>query len=77
MSSWGLLSWAVTSLRQIVAGGWSLGQLQARLADLARYLCSSPRRRAHQETRIRNWLVARLQCVTARQAEEERALAAA
>jgi Transposase DDE domain len=53
----GLLSGlGLDTLRQQVQGQWSEARLQACLSRLRRFLCSRPRRRAHQETTVRAWL---------------------
>jgi hypothetical protein len=56
VSSWLLSGLGLDTLRQQVQGRWSEARLQACLSRLRRFLCSRPRRRAHQETTVRAWL---------------------
>ncbi len=44
------------TLRQQVQGQWTTARLRACLPRLQRFLVMSPRRREHQETRVRTWL---------------------
>jgi len=47
------------TLRHQVQHTWSLARLRTCLPRLRRFLCSRPRRRAHQETAVRSWLEGR------------------
>ena len=55
-SSWLLAQLSLATLRQQVRGHWTLARLRACLPQLARFLCSSPRRRTQQEASVRAWL---------------------
>ncbi len=55
-SRWQLAQVSRASMRQAVAGSWSLAQLRACLPRLGRLLGTSPRKREQQETRVRRWL---------------------
>ena len=57
VSSWLLSGLGLDTLRQQVQGTWSEARLQACLPRLRRFLCSRPRRRGHQESAVRAWLV--------------------
>ncbi len=57
MSSWVLATVCLTSLRGHVLGSWTWTPVHRCLPRLIRFLCPSPRRRAHQETGIRAWLL--------------------
>ena len=57
LSSWLLNGLGLDTLRQQVQGTWSEAQLKACLPRLRRFLCSRPRRRGHQESAVRAWLV--------------------
>jgi hypothetical protein len=57
LSSWLLNGLGLDTLRQQVQGTWSEAQVQACLPRLRRFLCSRPRRRGHQESAVRAWLV--------------------
>jgi hypothetical protein len=67
VSSWLLSGLGLDTLRQQVQGQWSEARLQACLSRLRRFLCSRPRRRAHQETTVRAWLERRAHAHPARQ----------
>lgn len=56
VSSWRLCQLSLESLRQEVGGSWTRARLRACLPRLQRFLCSSPRRREHQESEVRRWL---------------------
>jgi hypothetical protein len=56
LSSWLLSRLCLETLRQQVRGHWSQARVRACLAQLQRFLRSSPRRRRHQETEVRLWL---------------------
>jgi hypothetical protein len=56
VSSWRLCQLSLETLRQEVVGRWSRARLRACLPRLGRYLCTSRRRRAHQESQLRAWL---------------------
>lgn len=60
-SSWLLSGLSLETLRQQVFGSWSEARLQECVPRLARFLCSPPRRRRHQESTIRAWLEQRAQ----------------
>ncbi len=57
VSSWGVTVMCVATLRQQVLGQWTAARVQACLGRLVRFLVVSPRRRVHQETALRRWLV--------------------
>jgi hypothetical protein len=57
VSSWFLTGLGLDTLRQQVQGTWSQARLQACLARLLRFVVLSPRRREHQETQVRAWLL--------------------
>lgn len=57
VSSWLLSGLGLDTLRQQVQGTWSEARMQACLPRLRRFLCSRPRRRGHQESAVRAWLV--------------------
>jgi hypothetical protein len=57
VSSWLLSGLGLDTLRQQVQGTWSEAQGQACVPRLRRFLCSRPRRRGHQESAVRAWLV--------------------
>jgi hypothetical protein len=57
VSSWLLSGLGLDTLRQQVQGTWSEAQVQACVPRLRRFLCSRPRRRVHQESAARAWLV--------------------
>jgi Transposase DDE domain len=57
VSSWLLSGLGLDMLRQQVQGTWSEARVQACLQRLPRFLCSRPRRRGHQESAVRAWLV--------------------
>lgn len=59
LSSWRLTALCLSTLRQAVLGCWSARRLQECLPRLRRFLCESPRRRRHQETAVRAWLLPR------------------
>ncbi len=59
VSSWLLTVLCLETLRVQVRGMWTAARLRAYLPRLARYLCSRPRKRAHQETEVRTWLASR------------------
>jgi hypothetical protein len=59
VSSWLLSGLALDTLRQQVQGSWSEANLQGCLPRLCRFLRSRPRRRGHQESAVRAWLVQR------------------
>ena len=67
VSSWLLSGLGLDTLRQQVQGRWSEARLQACLPRLRRFLCSRPRRRAHQETTVHAWLEQRAHAYPARQ----------
>jgi Transposase DDE domain len=56
VSRWRVSSLCTEEVRQAVVGGWTRARLRECLAQLGRYLCSSPRRREGQEGAIRAWL---------------------
>jgi hypothetical protein len=56
VSSWLLTTLCLETLRQQVRGSWTQARLRACVPRLQRYLCSQPRRRAHQESEVRVWL---------------------
>ena len=56
VSSWQLAQLSVATLRQAVVGSWTRQRLLECLPRLRRYVCSSPRTRVQQETKIRRWL---------------------
>ena len=60
ISRWLTTSLGLDTLRQQVQSTWSQARLRACLPRLQRFLCSRPRRRAHQETVVRTWLEGRL-----------------
>jgi hypothetical protein len=57
VSSWLLSGLGLDTLRQQVQGTWSEARVQACLPRLRRFLCSRPRRRDHQESAVRAWLL--------------------
>jgi len=57
VSSWFLTGLGLDTLRQQVQGTWSQARLQACLPRLHRFVVLSPRRREHQETQVRAWLL--------------------
>jgi len=59
LSSWMLTSVCLDTLRVQVLGQWSAARVRACAAELQRYLRSSPRKRTHQATAIRRWLVSK------------------
>lgn len=59
VSSWLLTGLGLDTLRQQVYGTWSQTQVQICLPRLRRFVGLSPRRREHQETTIRAWLIGR------------------
>jgi hypothetical protein len=59
VSSWLLTGVCLATLRQQVQGQWSQARLRECLPRLQRFLCSRLRRRGHQETEVRAWLVGR------------------
>ncbi len=59
VSTWSLVGLGLETLRQQVQHRWSLARLRTCLPRLRRFLCSRPRRRAHQETAVRAWLAGR------------------
>lgn len=56
VSSWLVVGLGLDTLRQQVQGTWSAARLHLCLPHLRRFLISSPRRRVHQETAVREWL---------------------
>jgi Transposase DDE domain len=66
VSSWLLSGLGLDTLRQQVQGTWSEARVQACLPRLRRFLCSRPRRRVHQESAVRAWLVHRSRAPDAR-----------
>jgi hypothetical protein len=60
VSSWFLTGLGLDTLRQQVQGTWSQARLQACLPRLRRFVVLSPRRREHQETQVRAWLIGRI-----------------
>ena len=60
LSSWRVSALCLATLRQAVLGRWEGPRLPACLPRLRRFLWESPRRRPHQETAVRAWLLARL-----------------
>jgi hypothetical protein len=56
VSSWLVVGLGLDTLRQQVQGTWSAARLHLCLPRLHRFLISSPRRRVHQETAVREWL---------------------
>ncbi|HET6261546.1 MAG TPA: transposase [Chloroflexia bacterium] len=63
VSSWALRSLGLGQLRQAVGSGWTQERLEACMERLLRYICGRPRRRQHQESRIRAWLSRRMQAI--------------
>jgi hypothetical protein len=61
VSSWRVCQLSLDTLRQAVLGRWTRARRWACLPRLRRFLCSSPRRRVHQETHIREWVQHRTQ----------------
>ena len=59
VSSWLLTGLGLETVRQQVLGSWSHTRLRACLSRLQRFLTLSPRRRTHQETAVRAWVVGR------------------
>jgi hypothetical protein len=59
VSTWSLVGLGLETLRHQVQPQWSLARLRTCLPRLRRLLCSRPRRREHQETAGRAWLVGR------------------
>ena len=57
VSSWVLANTCLATLRSQVVGQWSWERLRTCFPRLLRFVCSSPRRRPHQETTIRTWLL--------------------
>jgi hypothetical protein len=57
ISSWFLTGLGLDTLRQQVQGTWSQARLQTCLPHLHRFVVLSPRRRQHQETQVRAWLL--------------------
>ncbi len=57
VSSWVLASVCLAPLRGHVLGQWCWARLRTCLPRLIRFLCPSSRRRTHQETVIRTWLL--------------------
>lgn len=57
VSSWVLTSICLATVRSHIAGIWSWDRIWACLPRLVRFLCPSPRRRQHQETVVRAWLL--------------------
>ncbi len=70
VSTWTLTSIALASLKQIVWGGWSEQRVRACLPWLLRYLCHHPRKRGHQETDIRAYLLALTSPLQSKQGKE-------
>src|SRR5689334_1446685 len=60
VSSWCLTGLGLDTLRQQVQGTWSHARLQACLPRLHRFVVLSPRRREHQETQVRAWLLGQM-----------------
>jgi hypothetical protein len=60
ISRWLTTSLGLDTLRQQVQGTGSQARLRACLPRLQRFLCSRPRRRAHQETTVRTGLEGRV-----------------
>jgi hypothetical protein len=60
LSSWFLTGLGLDTLRQQVHGTWSQARLHACLPRLRRFMVLNPRRREHQETRVRAWLLGRV-----------------
>jgi Transposase DDE domain len=60
VSSWRVAALWFATLRQQVLGYWSASRVTACLARLVRFLVSNLRRRVHQETDVRAWLLQRL-----------------
>lgn len=58
-STWTLVGLGLETRRHQAQHRWSLAQLRACLPRLRRFVCSRPRRREHQETVVRAWLVTR------------------
>jgi hypothetical protein len=56
VSSWLVVGLGLDTLRQQGQGTWSAARLHLCLPRLRRFLISSPRRRVHQETAVREWL---------------------
>jgi hypothetical protein len=56
VSSWLVVGLGLDTLRQQVQGTWSAARLHLCLPHLRRFLISSPRRRVHQATAVREWL---------------------
>ncbi len=56
ISSWLLNALCLDTLRMQVQGQWSSARLHACAGRVARFVCSSPRRRPQHETRFRRWL---------------------
>jgi hypothetical protein len=57
VSSWLLSGLGLDTRRQQVQGTWSEVQVQACVPRLRRFLCSRSRRRIHQESAARAWLI--------------------
>jgi hypothetical protein len=57
ISRWFLTGLGLDTLRQQVQGTWSQARLQTCLPRLHRFVVLSPRRRQHQETQVRAWLL--------------------
>ncbi len=60
LSSWGLTTLCVQTLRTVVQGSWTPARLRDCLPQLQRFVCESPRRRQQQERTIRGQLMAHL-----------------
>ena len=57
VSSWGVSQLLLTTLRQAIAGSWTLERVRACLPRLRRYLVSHPRDdQEHQATEVVAWL---------------------
>lgn len=60
LSSWRLAELSVATLRQQVRGQWNGARVEEVRERLERFVRSTPRKRAQQETALREWLSARL-----------------
>jgi hypothetical protein len=60
LSSWRLAELSVATLRQQVRGQWNGARVEEVRERLERFVRSTPRKRAQQETALRDWLSARL-----------------
>lgn len=60
LSSWRLAALSLATLRQQVRGQWNGARVEAVSGRLERFVRSTPRKRVHQETALRDWLSARL-----------------